>query len=141
MERIAKLLKAAISRLKAQGPFIPLLWLCATVTPMFLLAAYYYSGHEFLRPYCPWMVIAGFVPPAFVCLTDIIFVIFNPSGLLSEQYQLQKTKLDFLQHVSPDERRALLNPLSDFVQKSRTGTDKRHHKHLPDNRVHETKRN
>ena len=81
-------------RIRVRSALNPMLWLCATMTPTLLYAAYQFQENRFV---CIVLIISGLVPLSVTCCGFVGFAIFKPEKLQSEDYQLRHESLQIIQ--------------------------------------------
>lgn len=113
LEKFAQLTQAAAGRLTVRSALNPFLWLCAIVSPVCFLFAYFFRTD---RTIALVLVAAGVFPVLFTCLVDAFFAVFKAERLQSEDYQLRSESLKILREkggrltLDPASLESIANP-------------------------------
>jgi hypothetical protein len=97
-ERIARLKGSGVKALIVRSALNPILWLCAIVSPPFLVAAYWFRESPVI---CLFLIITAAVPVFCACIGFAGFGIFQPDRLQSEEFQVMQQYFALLQQKGP----------------------------------------
>jgi len=106
--------RSAAASLRVKSALNPMLWLCAIISPACFTLAYFARGIE---PLDTWLMIIGSAPIGCTMLGFLYFMIFDPSKLQSEDYQLRHEALEVIRQkgtrnaISPSSLEAIANPI------------------------------
>jgi hypothetical protein len=90
--RLSQLSQEAALRLRVSSALNPLLWLCGIVTPICLVAGYFFD--DGLRTSIVWF---GLSPIGLAGLCYVFLMIVEPDRLHSEDYQIRKKALELIE--------------------------------------------
>lgn len=105
--------QSAAERIRVRNITNPTLWLCAIVTPLFLVAAYLFRDDHSLRNL---FAAISIVPLALAVFAYLYWSFREPDRLQSEEYQLQRQEMQFEQLragvavIDPNTARLTANP-------------------------------
>ena len=97
ISRITGSSQRAAYKLRVRSALNPALWLCGIVLPICLIFAFVFKDIPTIRTILIWI---GVSPVIISCLSFILFAIFRPEKLQSEDYQLRHESLQIIQQKS-----------------------------------------
>src|SRR5262249_10845562 len=103
-----------------------MLWLCAIATPTCITGAYLFRENVSLSSI---LLLFGLLPILITCCGFIVFAIFKPEKLQSEDYQIRHESLQIIQQkggrivIPPTSIEAIANPARGYLTSSLDETE------------------
>jgi hypothetical protein len=95
LKATARYIDGALDRLAVKSALYPLCWLCATMTPICFIAAYYFRDYD--ATIVKALLALGAAPLITTLLIALGFAIFDPTRLQSEDFQIRQRSLQLIQ--------------------------------------------
>jgi hypothetical protein len=117
-ERIIAGAQSAASSLRVKSALNPMLWLSAIISPACFVVAYFAHGIE---PLETWLLIIGASPIGCTIFGFLYFMVFDPSKLQSEDYQIRHEAIEVIREkgtraaISSASLEAIANPIHAVV--------------------------
>ncbi|MFX4222522.1 MAG: hypothetical protein ACMVO3_17095 [Thalassobaculum sp.] len=94
-------LERAVARVTTRSALNPILWLSGIVTPISIILATTSSAH-----FAPWLLALGAIPVLVSITAYIYFMVKDPDRLQSEEYNLERQRIEHLGDNEAGERGA-----------------------------------
>jgi hypothetical protein len=114
IEQLITSAQSAAAQMRVRSALNPMLWLCAIVTAPCFVLAWLTFGKE---PLSTILTYAALTPLGVTCVLALIFGIFKPDKMQSEEYQIRHEALELIRQkgspieVSPSSLEGIANPV------------------------------